>query len=100
MRSLLSVVSSFRIDYFPFDMAGQFCRQWMGGGIAERDPKGCPETDAFRGCVFECVREQADAQDDFVGSAWEYGCAVFGQKFSPELDLILVPGLALGGSDA
>lgn len=52
------------IGQFPFDVAGQFCRQWMGGEIAERGPKGCPETDAFRDCVLEGVREQADAEDD------------------------------------
>ncbi len=45
-------------------------------------PGGCLETDAFRRFILECVRKQADAQDDFVRSVRKYGSPVFGQEFT------------------
>jgi hypothetical protein len=63
-------------------------------------PEGCPETDAFRGCILECVWKQADAKDYFVKPVRKYACAVFGQEFITQLDLVLILVLALGCPDA
>jgi len=63
-------------------------------------PRGCPETDPFRRCILESIWKQTDAQNYFVRPARKYACAVFRQKLAPELDLVLVFGFALGGSDA
>lgn len=62
-------------------------------------PKDCPEAVAFRCSIFECVWKQSDTQNDFVRPVRKYACAVFRQKLAPELDLVLVFGLALGDSD-
>lgn len=90
----------FGIAPFPFEIACQFFRQRMGWEGAQMLPGGCPESGAFRGSIFECVGKQTDAEDDFVRPVRKNTGAVFGQEFAPELDLVLVLGFALSGSDA
>ena len=63
-------------------------------------PGSCPEDDAFRGSIFECVWNQTYAQDYFVRPSRKYAFAVFRQKLAPKLNLVLVFGFALGAPDA